>query len=58
MNKMFVPFLPWQDQGKNKEGNCQREFICQYPSHQKYPVKKHVLICEKHKNSEDNQAYF
>ena len=45
-----------QDQGKHKEGKCQREFICQHPSHQKYPVKKHVLICEEHKNSQDNQA--
>ena len=45
-----------QDQGKHKEGNCKREFICQHPLRQKYPVKKHVLICEEHKNSQDNQA--
>ena len=40
----------------NKEGKCQREFISQQPSRQKYPVKKHVLIYEEHKNSQDNQA--
>ena len=45
-----------QDQGKHKEGKCQREVICQHPSHQRYPVKKHVLICKEHKNSQDNQA--
>ena len=48
--------LARQDQGKHKEGKCQREFICQHPSHQKYFVRKHVLICEEHKNSQDNQA--
>ena len=43
-------------QGKHKEEKFQREFICQHPSLQKYPLKKHVLICEEHKNSQDNQA--
>ena len=45
-----------EDQGKHKDGKCQRDFICQHLSHQKYPVKKHVLICEEHKDSQDNQA--
>ena len=45
-----------QDEGKHKEEKCQREFICQHPSHQKYLVKKHVLICEEYKNSQENQA--
>ena len=45
-----------QDQGKHKARKCQREFICHNPSHQKHSVKKHVLICEEHKNSQDNQA--
>ena len=45
-----------QDQGKHKEGKCQRDFICQHSLHQKYPVKKHILICEEHKDSQDNQA--
>ena len=44
-------------QGKHKEEKLQREFICQHPSLQKYPLKKHVFICEEHKNSQDNQAF-
>ena len=45
-----------QDQVKHKERKCQGEFICQHPSQQKYSVKKHVLICEEHKKSQDNKA--
>ena len=39
--------------GKHKEGRCQRDFVCPHPSHSKYPVKKHILVCEEHKD--DNQ---
>ena len=42
-------------QGKHLDGRCQRDFICPHPSHQKYPVKKHVLVCEEHKENKDNQ---
>ena len=42
-------------QGKHKEGNCQRDFICQHPSHAKYPVKKHVLLCSDHKDTSENK---
>ena len=45
-----------QDQSKHKDGNCQRGFICQHSSHQKDSVKKHVLIFEEPKNSQDNQT--
>ena len=45
-----------QHQGKHIEGKCQRDFICQHPLHQQYPVKKHVLTCEEHKDSQDKQA--
>jgi len=43
------------DQGKHKEGKCQRDFVCPHQSHLKYPKKKHVLLCEEHKNSTENQ---
>jgi len=44
-----------QNQGKHQEGQCQRDFICQHASHQQYPTKKHVLVCEEHKNNKQNQ---
>ena len=45
-----------KDQGKHKEAKCEKEFTCQHPSHQKYPVQKHVLLCEKNENNQDNHA--
>ena len=42
-------------QGKHHEGRCQRDFICPHPSHNKYPVKNHVLVCDKHKDDPANQ---
>ena len=41
--------------GKHAEGRCQRDFVCPHPIHSKYPVKKHVLVCEDHKNETINQ---
>ena len=41
--------------GKHLDGNCQREYACPHPSHNIYPVKKHVLVCEEHKNHPDNK---
>ena len=41
--------------GKHMDGNCQRDFICRHTSHTKYRRKKHVLVCEEHKNDEDNK---
>jgi len=41
--------------GKHKEGRCQRDFACQHPMHSKYPVRRHVLVCEEHKDSEENK---
>jgi hypothetical protein len=40
--------------GKHNEGKCQRDFVCQHPSHQRYKVKKHVLLCDEHKHSSEN----
>jgi len=42
-------------EGKHRDGKCQRDFVCQHPIHQCWPVKKHVLVCEEHKESDENQ---
>ena len=39
--------------GKHAEGKCQRDFVCPHPSHRRYPVKKHFLVCEEHKTEND-----
>ena len=39
--------------GKHKEGRCQHDFVCQHDSHGRYTIRKHVLVCDEHK---DNQA--
>ena len=39
-----------QSTGKHSDGKCQRDFICKNVSHDKYPTKKHVLVCHKHKS--------
>ena len=41
--------------GKHSDGRCQHEYICPHPSHQKYVVRKHVLLCEEHKENQENQ---
>ena len=41
--------------GKHAEEKCQHNFTCNHPSHNKYPVKKHVLLCEEHKSSDINK---
>eukprot|EP00794_Sanderia_malayensis_P006911 gene6911-biopygen5645 len=43
------------NQEKHQEGLCQRDFICQNVDHQGFPMKKHILVCEKHKNNKQNQ---
>ena len=44
--------------GKHKEGKCQRDFVCTHIDHQKYPQKKHVLICDEYKMDEANKDVF
>ena len=39
-----------QSTGKHSDGKCRRDFICKNVSHDKYPTKKHVLVCHKHKS--------
>ena len=41
---------------KHKEGRCQRDFICKHESHERFPTKKHVLVCDDHKNDEANKV--
>jgi len=41
--------------GKHRDGRCQRDFICPHESHDKYTLKKHVLLCEEHKNNPQNE---
>ena len=33
-----------QDKGKHHDEMCQRDFLCKHKSHDKYPIKKHVLV--------------
>ena len=40
---------------KHKNGKCQREFTCPHPSHQSYPMRRHVLVCEDHKEDQQNK---
>ncbi|XP_066928171.1 uncharacterized protein [Clytia hemisphaerica] len=50
----LYPGADW-NKGKHAKGECQAEFICPHPSHNSYPKKKHVLLCDEHKNSKDNE---
>lgn len=43
-------------QTKHKEGRCQRDFVCQHESHDKYSMRKHVLCCDEHKDQAENQV--
>ena len=38
-----------QNTGKHSDGKCQRDFTCKNRSHDKYPTKKHVLLCHEHR---------
>ena len=50
----LFPEASW-NQGKHNDGKCQHNFACPHPSHSKYPKKKHVLLCEEHKESKENE---
>ena len=43
---------------KHSEGRCQRDYTCKHPSHDKFPTKKHVLVCAEHKDVEENKNIF
>ena len=43
------------NQGKHRDGKCQHQFTCKNQSHNKFPTKKHVLVCDEHKNDQHNK---
>ena len=44
-----------QSTGKHSDGKFQRDFICKNVSHDKYPTKKHVLVCHEHRGTTKNE---
>ena len=44
------------DTGKHVEGKCQSTYKCKNESHDTHTIKKHVLVCEEHKNDETNKT--
>lgn len=36
-------------------GKYEIDFVCQYQSHEKYPIKKYVLVCHEHRSNIENQ---
>ena len=42
--------------GKHKEGRCQRDFTCKHESHNMFTKKKHVLVCDEHKHTAENKT--
>ena len=44
-----------QNSGKHNDDKCQRKFICKEKSHNKFPTKKHVLVCHEHTKKNENQ---
>ena len=53
-HQCLLPGARRQD-SKHKNGQCQHDFICKHPSHQQYTVKHHVLVCDEHKASQENE---
>ena len=41
--------------GRHRDGRCQHDFVCPHESHDPYPIKKHVLVCEEHKTNPQNE---
>ena len=41
--------------GKHVDGTCQSIYTCKNPTHNSMTIKKHVLVCEEHKNDEANK---
>ena len=44
-----------QNLGKHNDGKCLRDFICKEKLHNKFPNKKHVLVCQEHRQNNENQ---
>ena len=44
-----------QSYGPHRDGSCQKDFVCKHSSHERYPLKKHVLVCHEHRNTDENK---
>ena len=42
----------------NHDGPCFSQYACKHPSHKRYNKSKHVLVCEDHKDDDENQELF
>ena len=42
-----------KDDDYHKEGRCSKFFSCKHTEHDQYPTKKHLLVCDEHK--EENE---
>ena len=42
------------EHGKHKTGSCYSKFVCKHQSHDRDPRKRHVLLCEEHKDDPEN----
>ena len=42
------------EHGKHKAGTCYSKFVCKNQAHEGHPRKKHVLLCEEHKDDAEN----
>ena len=45
-----------QNTGKHSDDKCQRDFTCKN-IYDKYPTKKHVLVCHEHRGTTDNEQF-
>ena len=43
--------------GKHSDGKCQKDFSCKNTSHDKYPNKRHVLVCHEHRENTENEQF-
>ena len=44
-----------QNTGKHANRTCQNDFTCKHPSHDRYDMRKHVLVCYEHRNTDENK---
>ena len=45
-----------QSVGKHAAGKCQSIYTCKHEQHARFDVKKHVLVCNEHSQTEENQT--
>ena len=43
---------------KNHDGNCVDQFACKHSSHRRFNKSKHILVCEEHKDDQENVRLF